>query len=120
VDNIRTVEPKLTTRTEIGDRLRSRREYLGLTQQDVAARLGVSRVAYTQYETGRNEMAVTDLPRLGVILKVAPAYFLGDEDIVDVAESDVLRYYNGLPPTLKNVARQQLKALFDAQDAEAK
>lgn len=65
-------------------------------------------------------MAVTDLPRLAAIFGVSPAYFFGDDDAEDVSRSDVMRFYNGLPPVLQTATRQQLKALFDAQAAEAR
>lgn len=44
-----------------------RRKELGLTQADMADRLGVSRPAYTQMETGRN------CPSLDVVERVATA-----------------------------------------------
>jgi transcriptional regulator with XRE-family HTH domain len=105
----------------MGERMKARREYLRLTQQEIADSLDINRVTYAQYELGKNQIPVADLPRLAKVMRLTSVCFFFDEPESEVVEdADLMRYYNGLPPTLKNVARQQLKALFDAQDAEAK
>lgn len=43
----------MLTREECGRRLRAAREAAGLTQAEVAERLGMKRGSYAQYETGR-------------------------------------------------------------------
>lgn len=67
-------------RKYIGARLRLRREYLRMTQQEVSEKLSMNRVTYAQYEQGRNEMAVSDLPRIAKVLEVSPSYFFEDGD----------------------------------------
>jgi transcriptional regulator with XRE-family HTH domain len=121
-------------RKSIGARLRERREYLRMTQQNVADLLSMNRVTYAQYEQGRNEMAVSDLPRIAKVLKVKPDYFFGPDDEgalfvreagpdydpnrdepTDDEEGEILRYYRGVPPTLRPAALAMLKGLMDAE-----
>lgn len=52
-----------------GDNLRAARERLGLTQQQVAARLGVSKSAYCSYETNKRQPDVEKLRQLSDILQ---------------------------------------------------
>jgi Zn-dependent peptidase ImmA (M78 family)/transcriptional regulator with XRE-family HTH domain len=68
------------TQEELGRRLRSAREAVGLTQEDVAARLGVSRPTITQIEAGNRPVSSLELDRLAAIYGrdirdlLAPAY----------------------------------------------
>ena len=63
----------------MGERMKRRREYLRLTQQEVADALDINRVTYTQYEVGKNQIPSADLPRLAKKLRVSVAYFFGEE-----------------------------------------
>jgi transcriptional regulator with XRE-family HTH domain len=53
--------------TSLGGRLTIQREHLGLKQEEVAARIGVARTAYSQYETR------IVVPSLAKIIKLAEA-----------------------------------------------
>ena len=46
---------------EIGQKIRARREALGLSQDDLADRMGTSRVAVSRHENGSNEMSICTL-----------------------------------------------------------
>ena len=105
---------------EIGARLKARREYLELSQQEVADAIHKERSSYAQYESGKNEPSAETLYLLGLKLRVPVGYFYAETEQADIEGGDLMRYYNGLPPNMKGVARQQLKALFDAQDSEAR
>lgn len=48
-----------------GNYIKERRQNLGLTQEDVANKLGISQVAYGRYELGTRE------PNFSLILKIA-------------------------------------------------
>lgn len=102
----------------IGRRMRDRRDYLRLTQQEVANVLNVNRVTYQQWESGRNEMAVTDLPRIAKALGTTSTYLLGEEDDEVVQDREAAMYLNNMPPMLKPAARAALKALYDQRDRE--
>lgn len=52
---------------ELGTRLKKAREYLGLTQDDVAKLIGVSRVIITNIETGTRKVSADELSMLSKI-----------------------------------------------------
>ena len=53
-----------------GDRIRHARMARGLTQEDLAAAMGVTRSAVAQWETDRNRVTPRLLPRLHAVLDV--------------------------------------------------
>ena len=63
----------------IGSRLRDLRVAKGLSQNDVAKHLGISRPAYVSYETDKYK-PVRRLPELATILGTTVAYILGTEE----------------------------------------
>ncbi len=70
----------------IGKRLTQARLYIGLTQGDVAERLGKGEQAYRSYEAGRHPMNVLTLLRLPDVLYRPVEFFLGlqpDEGLND-------------------------------------
>ncbi len=69
---------------DIGARIKRRREYLstigkGYSPDEVAARLGLIRMAYTHFEEGRREIGALDLVKLGELLHCKIAYFFGQD-----------------------------------------
>ena len=52
---------------ELGTRLKKAREYLGLTQDDVAKLMGVSRVIITNIESGTRKVSAEELSKLSKI-----------------------------------------------------
>lgn len=68
------------TRVEaaIGERIRRRRVELGLTQEQLACRVGISYQQIQKYEHGANRISASRLYALACRLDVAPAYFYAD------------------------------------------
>lgn len=62
---------------EIKDILKSIRKDKKLTQQQVADKLGISRVAYTKYENGDNMPTTESILKLAEIYNVSTDYLLG-------------------------------------------
>jgi Zn-dependent peptidase ImmA (M78 family)/transcriptional regulator with XRE-family HTH domain len=60
-------EQMAVTREELGTRLRSSREASGLTQAEVAARVGLSRPAVAEIEAGRRGVSGLELDRLAYL-----------------------------------------------------
>ncbi|GIM46365.1 hypothetical protein DNHGIG_19140 [Collibacillus ludicampi] len=60
----------------IGQRLRGLREKRNLTQEQVAKILGITRPAYTQYETGKREPDPETLAKLAEIYQVTTDYLI--------------------------------------------
>lgn len=73
----------------IGDRIRKQRKSLGITQAELARKLGVSRNLVYKYETN----VVTNIPsnnieKIAVALFTTPAYLMGWDDNVTPIEPD--------------------------------
>lgn len=61
---------------EIGRRVQIARKKAGLTQQEFAERLDVSRSTVANWERGARIFEFEDLPRISNVLNIAPAYFI--------------------------------------------
>jgi transcriptional regulator with XRE-family HTH domain len=62
----------------LGDRLRRSREFLGLSQGDVAEHLGVPRPAISNMEAGRRKVSTLELARMARLYRQPYEYFLGE------------------------------------------
>ena len=62
------------------DRLRQARIEKGLTQKQVADKVGVVVSAITNYETGFREPSIETLKKLCVLLNVSADYLIGLKD----------------------------------------
>jgi transcriptional regulator with XRE-family HTH domain len=72
--------------TAIGQKLRLRRNMLGLSQMEVAEKVGVSFQQLQKYEKGTNRVGAARLNQLAKILGIEVNYFFGEE-IKMVADS---------------------------------
>lgn len=68
-----------------GERLREERIAQNLTQEDMAKKLGITRQAYGNYETGKRDVDSQTLVNLVKILDVSGDYLLGLSDSKDRA-----------------------------------
>ena len=67
----------------LGERIRKRREELGLTQTELATRLGYkSKVSVSHAESDRDDMTTTRIRKYAKALETTPAYLMGWEDDV--------------------------------------
>jgi transcriptional regulator with XRE-family HTH domain len=64
----------------IGTRVRAARRERGLTQDDLADQVGVSRSAVAQWETGRAGQVTGNLSRIAAVLEVNVEYLLYGDD----------------------------------------
>ena len=73
-------DPGRTAQTElaIGARMRTRRRQLGLSQSDLAERLGVSFQQVQKYERGANRIGASRLYDLSRVLNVPVSFFFDD------------------------------------------
>ncbi|MBR1566748.1 MAG: helix-turn-helix transcriptional regulator [Oscillospiraceae bacterium] len=81
--------------TAFGSRVRARREELGMSQQELATRLGYkSRSSINKIELGKNDVAQSTIKHLADALNTSPAYLMGwdydekttSQDLLDVME----------------------------------
>ena len=74
-------------RAALGQRLRDAREYVGLSQDEVADALELSRPAVTNMESGARKVAATELQRMSQLYGRTVDYFLNGSELP--AESKV-------------------------------
>jgi transcriptional regulator with XRE-family HTH domain len=86
-------DPGSTAQLEliIGARLRTRRRQLGLSQSDLAARLGVSFQQVQKYERGANRVAASTLLTAAQALGTSIAWLVGEEVSGREDDEDVFR-----------------------------
>ncbi|WP_063837366.1 helix-turn-helix domain-containing protein [Streptomyces griseus] len=73
-------------RVRLGLRLKSTREYLGLSQQQVAERTGIVRSAVSDIERGMRRVEVMELQKLARLYRLPASYFLDEEEAADAGE----------------------------------
>ncbi|UXA15850.1 helix-turn-helix domain-containing protein (plasmid) [Mycobacterium sp. SMC-8] len=72
----------------VGQRLRSARETLGLTQEDVAGALGIQRTSVIAMEAGKRGVGALELRRLARLYRRSVGWVLGEEPDPDIASDD--------------------------------
>jgi transcriptional regulator with XRE-family HTH domain len=92
-------------RTRLGEILRQSREYLALSQEEVAKAVGIPRAAISLIESGQRRVDTVELKKFAAILQRPVTYFTGDEP------RDV-----GLPSEVEHLARAA--ANLSAKDRE--
>jgi transcriptional regulator with XRE-family HTH domain len=70
----------MSTPLDIGTRVRAARRDRGLTQDELADRVGVSRSAVAQWETGRAGQVTGNLSRIAAALEVNVEYLMYGDD----------------------------------------
>jgi transcriptional regulator with XRE-family HTH domain len=88
-----TVDPGRTATLElmIGARMRTRRRQLGLSQTDLAERLGVSFQQVQKYERGANRVAASTLLTAAQVLGTSISWLVGEEVSGRDDDEDVFR-----------------------------
>jgi transcriptional regulator with XRE-family HTH domain len=65
----------------LGSRLREIREYLGISQQNVAAATGIPRTAVSDIERGRRKVDSLELRKLSKLYRYPVSYLLGESGV---------------------------------------
>ena len=104
----------------VGQRLRQRREELGMSRQELARLLGVSVSAIGNYETGQNYVREDILVRLFHVLQVDPNYLYQDAYQpagfhCSAAETDLIKQYRELSVTAQRLVRALLQGMLTCQ-----
>jgi transcriptional regulator with XRE-family HTH domain len=114
----------MNTPHDIGKRIRALRREKGLSQTDLADRVGVSRSAVAQWETGRTGQITGNLARIAAALD-APVEFLvsgDDHSQAGVAtrgdELAILRLYRACDPEDRQMLLRTARRL--ARDRSSK
>ncbi|MCI8419079.1 MAG: helix-turn-helix domain-containing protein [Oscillospiraceae bacterium] len=104
-----------------GQRLRERREEMGITRGELAKLLGVTQSAISNYESGLNSMREEVLLRLFKVLDVEPNYlyqdaFSGKGFICSAEEERLVKRYRALSTPGRQAAQSVLEALSAYQE----
>jgi transcriptional regulator with XRE-family HTH domain len=89
-------------RKDLGTRLREAREYVGLSQDEVAKYLSIPRTALSHIETGQRRIDALELKKLAQLYKRPVGYFTGEEKVEEELPTDIAhlaRAATGLSPS---------------------
>jgi transcriptional regulator with XRE-family HTH domain len=78
--DVLTYDGAMSSLHEIGARIRSARQEQGLTQDELAQAIGVSRSAVAQWETGRAGQVMANLTRVATALDVGVEHLMVGAD----------------------------------------
>lgn len=89
----------------IAKRLKQRREFMEITQEELAERSNISRQQMAKYEQGINRIAASRLHQLALILRTDMNFFVDMDrapqekpETQPIDERKLLDAYRGLPP----------------------
>lgn len=90
---------------DMSERIKSRRLYLGLTQEELGLKLGLQKSAIAKYENGRVEnIKRSVIAKMAEVLECSPAYLMGwSDEINPVPALDISKFDNIFPINLKKV-----------------
>lgn len=80
----------------LAQRLREAREVLGLTQEEVAAALGMQRTSVSGIESVKRNVSATELARLASLYRRSVDWLLGKEEQASPDTAALLRTTRGL------------------------
>lgn len=101
----------------IGERIKNRRESLGLTLEQVGDYIGVGRATVLRYENNSIDIKRTIAIKLAEVLKTTPSYIMGWDDTplfsstqlqgalkkpaLSLLEEEIIEAYRAAPPVLQ-------------------
>ena len=71
---------------EVGEKIRTRRRLLGISQPVLASTIGITFQQVQKYENGTNRVSASRLQQIADILKVSPSYFFPADTISGAQE----------------------------------
>lgn len=96
----------------LGERIRIARERKGLSQEELAARIGRDQRAVSEYEHGKRRIAVVDLPTFARVLEVPLLYFFEGELQLEDLDSALLHQFRRLPTSQARASAVELLRVF--------
>jgi transcriptional regulator with XRE-family HTH domain len=105
-------------RQKLGARLREARDYLGLSQDEVAKHLGVPRTALSHIESGQRRIDALELKKVALLYKRPLAYFTGEAQ-ANASLPDDVAHLARAAAGLSERDRQELSRFADYLRARA-
>ncbi len=81
---------------QLGERIRKARESLGLSQDELAERVGRDQRSVSEYENGKRRIYAHDLPKFAQALDVPILYFFQDVATTDDLDATLLDVFHQL------------------------
>lgn len=95
----------------IGQRIRARREYLQLTQEEVADSIGISQGTFARVEAGKVNITAANMEVIATRLKAPVGYFYSEPVAPLLHETEMMETYRRLPEQYQLIALEQIKIL---------
>ena len=76
---------------QLAERLRQAREYLGLSQEEVAQQVGLSRPAISQIENGNRRVDAIELTKFAKLYQRPLGYFTGEQPVGEPPQMELLK-----------------------------
>lgn len=97
----------------MGQRIRAQRLRLGMTQEELAEILFLTKVTISYYENDKKEMSASGLRELARALHTTPDYLLGFEAKEESFEAEALCILQGIKnETVREMLLKQMRALL--------
>jgi len=103
---------------QIGRKLQKAREDAGLSQEELARRLGCTQASLSNYELGKRRLYLADLQRIGQLLGKPITYFLEESENDEPIENELTGllkepYVKEILLALQDLKPAQRKSVFD-------
>jgi transcriptional regulator with XRE-family HTH domain len=102
----------------IGKRIQRAREEAGLSQEELASRLGCTQAALSNYELGKRRLYLANIEQIARILNKPLNYFLNDSSLKansqsrepqDEIAAEIIRLLSELPAEEKNYILEYIR-----------
>ncbi len=109
----------MKTYVKIGRKLQQAREEVGLSQEELAKKIGCTQASLSNYELGKRRLYLADLQRIGQLLGKQLTYFLDDSEEEDQTVDDSLiavlkePYMEEILVALRGLKLPQRKSVLD-------
>lgn len=94
----------MISKQSLGNKIKALRESDGMSQEDLAQKIGLSRVAISQIEQGHRNLEFLELAKMAEVFKLKTDYFLIEDELPNVELTKSQKKVNNFDPKkLKNV-----------------
>lgn len=101
----------------IGAAIREARERLGMTQEELAEKVGHDQRAISEYEHGKRRLSAVELPLFARALNVSLLYFYGELVADEDFDAALLEHFKRLStPEAKKAAIELIRVFTDAME----
>ena len=94
----------MINKQSLGNKIKSLREFEGMSQEDLAQKIELSRVAISQIEQGNRSVDFLELAKIAKVFKLKTDYFLIEDELQNIKPAEIQSKVNNFDPKkLKNV-----------------